>query len=375
VSDTCLSLLTPPGKAALATLALSGVHAWEIARDLFKPIRGSALPQIPEVGRFWLGRLGNEKSEEGVLAVRGIEPPRIELHVHGGPEVVRFVFELFAARGAVLVPWEDVLSQHEEDPLRRQAASSLALTSTTRTASILLDQYQGALRRYLKQVEQRIIAREYVAAREMLNDLLQLANLGRHLTTPWRVVIAGAPNVGKSSLLNALAGYQRSVVAPLPGTTRDVVSVRLAIDGWPVEVLDTAGVRSAHARIEQLGIELAEAAAADADLVLWVLDASQPPVWPTMPSVRIRLVVSKIDLPVVWDLSRAPDALQTSSTTGQGMADLAGTLSRWLVKTVLPPGAAVPFTEQVTERLTEALRLLEQSADSASNRTIELLSG
>jgi tRNA modification GTPase len=68
-------------------------------------------------------------------------------------------------------------------------------------------------------------------------------DLGRHLTRPWRVVVAGAPNVGKSSLINALAGFTRTVVTAVPGTTRDVVATAAAIDGWPVELIDTAGLR------------------------------------------------------------------------------------------------------------------------------------
>src|SRR5207244_11945531 len=80
-------------------------------------------------------------------------------------------------------------------------------------------------------------------AGRLLDELARYAGVGRHLTAPWRVAVAGAPNVGKSSLVNALAGYQRSVVAPTPGTTRDVVTALLAIDGWPVELADTAGLR------------------------------------------------------------------------------------------------------------------------------------
>ena len=104
--------------------------------------------------------------------------------------------------------------------------------------------------------------------------LARYAPLGRRLTAPWRVVVAGPPNVGKSSLVNALAGYQRSIVAPTPGTTRDVVTTRLAIDGWPVELADTAGVREATDALETQGVRLAREATAAADLCLWVLDAS-----------------------------------------------------------------------------------------------------
>src|SRR5206468_2220750 len=110
----------------------------------------------------------------------------------------------------------------------------------------------------------------------------------------------GAPNVGKSSLVNALAGYQRSIVAPTPGTTRDVVATTLAIDGWPVELSDTAGLHGEGEQLERAGMARARAAAAAADLCVWVLDGSAAPVW-LGPEITAPLtVINKIDLPPAW---------------------------------------------------------------------------
>ena len=97
--------------------------------------------------------------------------------------------------------------------------------------------------------------------------------IGRHLTRPWQVVLTGPPNTGKSSLLNAILGYSRAIVDPTAGTTRDVVTAVTALDGWPVEISDTAGIRATNAAVEQAGIRLAEQRIADADLVVLVLDA------------------------------------------------------------------------------------------------------
>jgi tRNA modification GTPase len=184
-------------------------------------------------------------------------------------------------------------------------------------------------------------------------------------------VIAGAPNVGKSSLVNAVAGYQRSVVSPTPGTTRDVVTSRVAIDGWPVELADTAGLRTGADALEGQGIALARDRMASADLVLWVVDASMPPVWPDAPDQRLRLVLNKIDLAPAWDLTGAATTLRVSAQTGEGIGELCSALSGWLVPEVPPPGAAVPFTPELGDTLMEALRLLDAGDAVGSEQLLQ----
>jgi tRNA modification GTPase len=171
---------------------------------------------------------------------------------------------------------------------------------------------------------------------------------------PWSVVIGGAPNVGKSSLVNALAGYTRSIVAPTPGTTRDVVSTQISIDGWPIELHDTAGLRDAAGAIEAEGIARARAAAAQADLRLWLLDGSSAPVIPVADAACVgapawHLIINKCDLPPAWDCSGLPDALQVSARTGAGMLDLTTAMSRWLVPEPTAPGEAVPFSPEACD--------------------------
>src|SRR5262249_61072583 len=124
-------------------------------------------------------------------------------------------------------------------------------------------------------------------------DVTPWSGLGEHLTKPWRVVIAGAPNAGESSLLNALAGYQRSIVAPTPGTTRDVVTLILAIDGWPVEFADTAGLREAGETLGGQGNGQAREAVTKGDLCLWVLGSTCGPGFPPGGVRSVLLVVDK----------------------------------------------------------------------------------
>jgi tRNA modification GTPase len=193
----------------------------------------------------------------------------------------------------------------------------------------------------------------------LLDELARWTRLGRHLVTPWRVTVAGAPNVGKSSLVNALAGYQRCVVAATPGTTRDVVTTLLALDGWPVEVADTAGLRSAASdELEGQGIDLARSAAVGADLCLWILDGSAVPVWPTTPMPNIRFVINKVDLPAAWSFERAGNTPLVSAQTGAGIADVCGVVARWLVPEVPAPGSAVPFTAELCQRVEDSRQQL-----------------
>ena len=256
MTATRVAVLTPPGTGAIATIEVAGDRAWEFARKLFRPA-GKALPEAPEVNRFWFGTIGEGAGDEVILAATG--EPAVEVHCHGGRRVVRWVVEQFVALGCVEVgrAATDVRGDVGHSP-----TYLLPYAPTLRTASILLDQFHGAFDRAIA----TILASPDLAG---LRELAAFAPVGRHLVEPWKVVIAGAPNVGKSSLVNALAGYQRAVVSEVAGTTRDAVSVQLAFDGWPVELTDTAGLREAEG-LEAEGIERARRVLAEADLVLWL---------------------------------------------------------------------------------------------------------
>ena len=179
------------------------------------------------------------------------------------------------------------------------------------------------------------------AARVIL-DLLKTAPFGRRLQTGVTVALTGRPNVGKSSLLNALVGTERAIVSPIPGTTRDIVEEALQVRGIPVRILDTAGLRESSDAIEQIGVSRARRAVSDADVVLAVLEAgsSLPAGDETLLQelkARAALVVcvNKSDsanpAPVAASVRAAlPDALivSTSATTGMGIPDLADAIAR-----------------------------------------------
>jgi tRNA modification GTPase len=360
---TYLAWLTPPGAAALAVLALRGPHAWTVLQELFRPARTNSPPlpnaseQVALSGRFWLGWLGEAggQADQVVVALkRGGPAPWAEVHCHGGREVARLIEGLLVARGITPLPWQDLEARTTGDANRAAAVAVLAEAPTVRTAGIALDQVQGAFDRAWAAVLQR---QDVAEAGRLLDELARFAPVGRHLNAPWRVAVLGAPNVGKSSLINLLAGYQRSVVSPVAGTTRDVVTAAVAVDGWPVELLDTAGWRAGAEALEKQGIDLARATAAGADLCLWVLDAAAPTQWPEGDFAALRLVVNKIDLPAVWDLGQAAGAVRVSARTGAGLEELLTNLSHWLVPDPPPAGAVVPFTPALCDLVEQARRL------------------
>src|SRR5262249_11455979 len=138
-----------------------------------------------------------------------------------------------------------------------------------------------------------------------VDALIRRAGFGIRLLRGWKVVISGRPNVGKSRLFNALAGFERSIVNASPGVTRDVVSLRTAFGGWPVAISDTAGDRNTGDSVESLGIGRARRERHDADLVVLVLDRSEPlhdVDWELLRATPQALIVAnKCDLQPSWD--------------------------------------------------------------------------
>jgi tRNA modification GTPase len=380
--ETLVVELTPPGRGAVAVVLVSGADALRIVAECFTLVSGRALANLP-IGRIVLGRWGDvaAATEELVLCRRS--ESQIEIHCHGGVAAVNAALERLMARGCRQVTWHDWLRTTGLDPIQADAQIAIADAATIRTAAILLDQYHGALAGAIRAVIDRLSAGDRRGAANRIEDVLAYRGLGMHLTTPWNVVLAGRPNVGKSSLINALAGFQRSIVSPIPGTTRDIVTMQTAIDGWPVRLADTAGLRAAGDDLESAGVDLALATLAKADLVVAVDDATVPTplgsdiaasLWSRFH--RVIHVRNKIDLVSTVDrLSSACDApvagggaiqpIPTSAATGAGIAELLETISRSLVPIAPPAGSAVPFMSAHLASL-EAARAAIDKGDTRS---------
>ncbi|NUQ62577.1 MAG: 50S ribosome-binding GTPase [Pirellulales bacterium] len=366
--------LTPPGRGAVATLLVEGPGARDIVSAHFRAASGRALASYPP-GRPVFGRFGPEPGEE--VVVRAASEESVEVHGHGGHAAVARLTEILAEADCRQVDWRDWARDHHKDPITADAHIALAEARTELAAAILLDQYHGALRRAIDAIRALLETDQAAEAQHALETLLARAPLGLHLTTPWQVVLAGPPNVGKSSLINALVGYRRALVHPMPGTTRDVVTAATAVEGWPVELSDTAGLRAGGSAVEEAGIALAKERLAAADLAILVFDASHP--W----SERDRMLAeTRPDALVVhnkWDLAdgagaERPPGLRTSAIRGDGIDELVAAIAHRLVPDPPSADAAVPFTASHVEALRFAAAALVQGGSSAAKLALGRMS-
>lgn len=377
--------LTPPGVGAVAVVLVEGTGAAEIVSARFTPHSGLRLADLP-VGRIVLGRWGGPEGEE-LIACRRAED-RVEVHPHGGRAAVDRVVQDLAQNGAMECSWHEWVSQHECCPIRAAARTALADAPTLRTAAILLDQFHGALRRELERSMALLSSNQVQQAADVLAPLADRSELGRHLVEPWRVVLAGPPNVGKSSLINALVGYQRAVVYEQPGTTRDVVTARTAIDGWPVELSDTAGLRTGGDPLEAAGVQLAERLLHEADAIVFVSDAASghrrlPERWttPTGTPRRVVMAVNKVDL--IDEGQRAAlvsdarcqhvQVCATSAVTREGVDELLAAIARCLIPNPPPRGTAVPFQAHQCDAIEASLASIRAGDAATAARAVQHL--
>ncbi len=361
-------LLTPEGRAAVATLLVEGPQATALVGELFHAANGRPLERQPLL-RIVFGRWQSNDSGEELLVCRRNEN-RLEIHCHGGRAAVAAIIEALVQRGCRAGDWRQWVQASVADPLAAAAHVALAQATTERAAVILWDQASGALRRAVDELAALISAGDAQLALARVNVLLEFAAVGQHLIKPWNVVLAGRPNVGKSSLINALVGYQRAIVHVTPGTTRDVVTAAAAIDGWPVELADTAGLRLGADPLETAGIQLARDRLSEADLVVLVFDAASP--WSSDDEALLRewplavCVQNKCDLISPSERMAARRVgLYSSALRGEGIDDLQRAIGARLVPQSPPAGAAVPFLPSQVEVLA---RIREARAGRASRR-------
>ncbi len=370
---TSVSVLTPAGRGAVATVRVTGdVCLIDGPPPLFRAANRHPIAELP-IGRVTFGEWGDVPAEEVAtpweeVVVCRTEDDVLEIHCHGGKAAaVRIVSDL-ESRGCRVssssaisqtAASEAAASDTGESLVDRECVAVLSRATTLRTADVLLQQQSGLLRERFEQL--RHLSSD--DAKRQADALLAWAAFGVHLTEPWRVVLCGPPNVGKSSLINALVGFSRSIVFDQPGTTRDVVTAETAFEGWPVLLSDTAGLREEADELEAEGIERARQQIVNADLRVVLVDVSMPlrdddrhlvGAWP-----HAIVVAHKSDLPAVWGDEILPGALHVSSLTGEGVTPLAEEIIRRLVPVVPAPMTPVPVTPRQVRLLREIRQLMD----------------
>ena len=409
VGDTIAAISTPLGEGGLAIVRISGPQALAVAERCFLPVgRRSQKPTTAPSHTVHYGRvmLRNRLVDHVLHTV--FRAPRsftredtVEISCHGGPLPAKLVLDAALAAGARLAePGEftrRAFLNGRLDLTQAEAVADLIHAKTDLALAVANEQLAGRLSRRIDALREELVAvqaqieahidfpdedivpetRDQLRHRieqviEGMQTLLATAKEGQVLRHGVRAAIVGRPNVGKSSLLNQLLGHDRAIVSPLPGTTRDTVSETANIGGVPVTLVDTAGLRETGDSIESEGVRRSRSAAAVADLILHVLDASQPLAHEDalyleeFASRKRVLVCNKCDLPMQLQLPPPPDIPQAtvSCLTGQGIEQLKEAIK----SAVWAHGASAAALEaMVNSRHEDALRRAHRSAVDALN--------
>lgn len=338
--------LTAAGRGAVAVVEVrADQESATVLDQLFRSVSGRTLSQAP-VGQINYGHW----NAEDVVCVRTAAGVW-EIQCHGGEAAVRRIIsdlgDLSAATEAAATSLNDRL------------AIALLKCRTARTAQFLLAQQRGVLADFLQQIRE---ADEPALQQTLIDELLKWKEFATHLTEPWKIAVVGRPNAGKSSLVNALAGFERAIVFDQPGTTRDRLDVDIVLDGFPMRLIDTAGIRaSTDDDIEREGIRRAWEAVQKADLCLHIVDGAagwseeNQALQRQVTAVSTIIVRNKSDLPAPdGQTPQPPDhtTIETSATTGQGMEELIDVI----VRTLIPE---VPNLHQPLPVLPELVTLLQ----------------
>lgn len=416
-NDTIAAISTPLGEGGLGVIRISGQEAIPIADALFLPKSGRSI----RTQRGFTAQFGHIFSEDGTRRKKIIDEalvlvmraPRsytcedvVEISAHGGAALLKSILALVIEKGARLAENGEFTKRAflngRIDLLQAEAVLDLVQAKTELMREWASGQLEGRLSSktgdfkkelldILSHLEASIdfpddfpstdlpsrLAERLEAVRNGLRALLKDAPFAVMIKRGLKAVLAGRPNVGKSSLMNELARTNRVIVTPYPGTTRDVVEQEIQIRGIPLRLFDTAGIQDTSHPVEKEGIGRTKGAIQGADLVLYVLDASQSfssedeALISSVQNKAKILIVNKTDLPMRLDVSRVLDKfpgaslIHCSCIRENGLIELEGEIFKFINGGNVQVSDA-PLVNSIRQKdvLTKALQHVEDAADA-----------
>jgi tRNA modification GTPase len=393
--DTIVAISTPLGRGGLGVVRLSGDASRAIAERILHFPKG---PRWRSWGSQRAELLDRDGRTVDQTVVSFFEKPLsytaedvVEISCHGAPVVLRLCLERAVEQGArIAEPGEFRLRAYMNgrvDLPQAEAVRDLIDATTLYQARVAAQQMDGSVSKRIAPIKEPLLelialleagidfaeddvsvasADEILSRLDPLRDSLERLRktfaTGRLVYEGFTLAIAGRPNVGKSSLFNRLLQQDRAIVTDIPGTTRDLVSETMSLEGIPVRLVDTAGLRESSDVVETLGIERTYQAMADADLTLLVLDVStelteeDEALLARLRERRPLIVGNKADLGV-----KQQQGLAVSAKTGEGV----GQLRREILSRIAPDGLATPESGSITSVRHESL--LRESAEALEN--------
>ena len=417
IEDTIAAISTPIGEGGIAIIRLSGPSALRIADSLFNTSRGKPSEFSSHTIHFGTMGANGDLIDQVMLTV--MRAPRtytaedvVEINCHGGLLTARKILASCLQNGARLaVPGEftkRAFLNGRIDLTQAEAVMDLISAKSDRAQTAAAHALEGHLAKRIDETRERLVTvlahieahidfpeediapdsrdklrADLEAIIEFLENLLATAHEGKILRDGLPVTIIGRPNAGKSSLMNALLGEDRSIVTPIPGTTRDTIEEFANIRGIPVRFTDTAGIRKPRGKVEGIGVKRSRKALDSCALVLHILDGSRPfaeadsdlaKLYGRKPVIHVR---TKVDLLQRLNLpQKFASAIGVSARTGAGLEDLKSALEErvWSGRTL-----SGTFDIVVNERHADALRralnsLMESLALMKRSAEMELIS-
>ena len=405
-NSTIAAIATPNAPGGIGIVRISGENALDVAAKIFKPVSGKSVAE----SKGYCAHFGNvydnnERLDEAVCLV--FRAPRsytgedvAEISCHGGLYVTKRV--LRAALDAGAVPAESgeftkrAFLNGKLDLAAAESVMALIGASGKQAAAAALNTLEGSLSREIKEVAQSIVSVcaslaawvdypdediEDTSAQDMLpvfenakkelSDIIRRYDCGRAVTDGIDAVIVGKPNVGKSTLMNMLTGFERSIVTDIAGTTRDVVEEKIVLGEIIMRVADTAGIRETENVVENIGVNLARRRLERAELVLAVFDGSEPLTDDDLDIInqskgkKAVALLNKADLPLSADRQVIADSfeyvVELSASTGEGRDELERAVAKICSTDEFNPNAACLTSERQRQCCVNALSSIEDA--------------